>query len=60
MFASLLAAHLDPDQQKGVHPSYTKVLSQLSPLDARFIVAFRSLVSAVWHGNRGCLEQWYQ
>jgi hypothetical protein len=45
MFASLLAGHLDPDRQETVHPSYTKVLAQFSPLDARFLVAFRNLVS---------------
>ncbi|HYX71856.1 MAG TPA: Abi-alpha family protein, partial [Nitrososphaera sp.] len=31
MFASLLACHLDPGQQSLVHPSYSKVLAQLSP-----------------------------
>lgn len=45
MFASLLAGHLDPTQQDNVHPSYTKVLPQLSPLDARLMVAFRNLAS---------------
>lgn len=33
MFASLLASHLDPETQEKVHPSYTKVLTQLSALD---------------------------
>ncbi len=45
MFASLLASHLDSDKQETIHPSYTKVLSQLSPLDAQMMLAFRNLVS---------------
>ncbi|HPD17886.1 MAG TPA: Abi-alpha family protein [Planctomycetota bacterium] len=45
MFASLLACHLDPAQQAQVHPSYTKVLAQLSPLDARIMLIFRQGVS---------------
>ena len=40
MFASLLAGHLDPAQQDEVHPSYSKVLTQLSPLDAKLMLAF--------------------
>lgn len=45
MFASLLAVHLDPDRQDEIHPSYTKVLAQLSPLDAKLMLAFRGHVS---------------
>ncbi len=45
MFASLLASHLDSRTQDRVHPSFPKVLSQLSPLDARAMVEFRKLAS---------------
>jgi hypothetical protein len=45
MFASLLAAHLDSKTQDRVHPSFPKVLAQLSPLDARAMVEFRKLAS---------------
>ena len=45
MFASLLASHLDPTQQELLHPSYTKVLAQLSPLDAVIMVQFRKYMS---------------
>jgi len=45
MFASLLASHLDPDSQDLVHPSYTKVLAQISPLDAKVMVEFRKHTS---------------
>lgn len=45
MFASLLASHLDSKTQDRVHPSFPKVLSQLSPLDARSMVEFRKLAS---------------
>jgi hypothetical protein len=45
MFASLLACHLDPEQQELVHPSYTKVLAQLSPVDATLMLEFRKFVS---------------
>ena len=34
MFAALLANHLDSDQDERIHPSYSKVLIQLSALDA--------------------------
>lgn len=37
MFASLLSAHLDPNTQNTVHPSYSKVLAQLAPLDAQVL-----------------------
>ena len=45
MFASLLASHLDSSQQDEVHQSYTKVLAQLSPLDAKLMLGFRDHVS---------------
>lgn len=45
MFASLLASHLDPAKQDKIHPSYTKVLSQLSPLDAKTMLVFRKYIS---------------
>jgi Abortive infection alpha len=45
MFSALLANHLDSSQQERIHPSYTKVLSQLSPLDARVMLHFRKWVS---------------
>lgn len=45
LFASLLASHLDSTKQDEVHPSYTKVLTQLSPLDVRLMVRFRNLAS---------------
>lgn len=45
MFAGLLASHLDPSTKASVHPSFTKVLVQLSPLDARLIERLRGLAS---------------
>jgi hypothetical protein len=45
MFASLLASHLDSKTQDQVHPSFAKVLGQLSPLDARAMIEFRKLAS---------------
>lgn len=45
MFAALLANHLDPSQQDNIHPSYTKVLTQLSSLDGRVMLEFRKWVS---------------
>lgn len=45
MFASLLASHLDSKSSNPVHPSFTKVLAQLSPLDARLLERCRALVS---------------
>ncbi len=45
MFASLLSCHLDPAASDTVHPSYTKVLAQLSPIDARTMLYFRSRAS---------------
>ena len=39
MFASLRASHLDTNQQEQIHPSYSKVLAQLSPLDAELMLA---------------------
>jgi hypothetical protein len=45
LFASLLASHLDPNKKENVHPSYTKVLAQLSPLDAQLMLVYREFVS---------------
>lgn len=45
MFASLLATHLDPEFHEHVHPSYTKVLAQLSPVDAKVLLEYRKFVS---------------
>lgn len=69
MFASLLASHLDPERQDAVHPSFPKVLSELSPLDAKILVGFRRLASAPQYrelGLRGApmtvemvAEQWH-
>ncbi|MHC4445246.1 MAG: Abi-alpha family protein [Planctomycetota bacterium] len=44
MYASLLAAHLESDEED-VHPSYCKVLSQMSPLDATLLQYLRKWVS---------------
>lgn len=40
MFASLLASHLNPNLANNVHPSFSKVIAQLSPIDALAIVEF--------------------
>ena len=45
MFASLLASHLDPNTQDKVHPSFAKVLVQLSALDAKVLLAYRKFIS---------------
>jgi len=45
MFASLLTSHLDAKTQDRVHPSFPKVLAQLSPLDARGMIEFRRWIS---------------
>src|SRR5690606_37015410 len=45
MFASLLASHLSPKVRDAVHPSFAKVLSQLSPTDARLLKECRRFVS---------------
>ncbi len=45
MFASLLATHLDPEFHEHVHPSYTKVLAQISPVDAQALLEYRKYVS---------------
>lgn len=39
MFSALLANHLSDDSGNKIHPSYTKVLSQLSPFDAKLLVS---------------------
>ena len=46
MFAALLANQLDPKQQEKVHPSYAKVLAQLSSLDATVLTTFRKFISS--------------
>lgn len=45
MFASLLASHLDPNARNAVHPSFAKVLAQLSPVDAKLLLECRRHVS---------------
>jgi hypothetical protein len=45
MFAALLANHLDSDQSETTHPSYSKVLGQLSAFDAKVMLEFRRWVS---------------
>lgn len=45
MFASLLANHLDNSKQFDIHPSFSKVLSQLSALDANVLIAYGKWVS---------------
>jgi hypothetical protein len=37
MFAGLLASHISSTNPNEVHPSYTKILGELSPLDAKII-----------------------
>lgn len=46
MFSSLLAEHLDPACQSKVHPSFSHVLSQLSPIDAKALVKFWNRTNA--------------
>lgn len=53
MFAALLASHLDPDKQNEIHPSYTNVLSQLSPLDATVMIKFRLFASDAVYRDMG-------
>lgn len=45
MYAALLAAYLESGDQQDVHPSYCKMLSQMSPLDASLLKFFRQWVS---------------
>jgi hypothetical protein len=45
MFASLLSAHLNPETSDFVHPSFAKLIGQLSPLDAKTLLVFRLYVS---------------
>ncbi|MCL6098636.1 MAG: DUF4393 domain-containing protein [Bacteroidetes bacterium] len=40
MFSGLLACQLDPEEFSKVHPSYSKTLLQLSPIDANIINDF--------------------
>lgn len=39
MFARLLESHLDPEGQQAVHPTFAKILGQLSALDAQIMWA---------------------
>jgi hypothetical protein len=39
MFANLLAGSMDSRKSKGVHPSYAKLISELSEEDARFLMS---------------------
>lgn len=57
MFSALLANHLDSSQQERIHPSYTKVLSQLSPLDASAMLQFRRWVSYKEHVRSGFVAE---
>jgi len=52
MFASLLASHLDPNTQNEVHPSFAKVLAQLSSLDARVIADIYRVIMVRKLGKR--------
>ncbi|MCI8388951.1 MAG: DUF4393 domain-containing protein [Clostridiales bacterium] len=38
MFANLIAASMDSRKNNSLHPSYSEIISQLSPLDARLIL----------------------
>lgn len=53
MFASLLAGHIESKEQEYIHPSYSKVLSQLSSIDANILVYFRRFVSALEYRELG-------
>lgn len=48
MFARLMAAHLDENQTDTVHPSFTKVAGQLSPLDFQIMRIIDLRESAEW------------
>ncbi len=53
MFASLLASHLDPARQDNVHPSFPRILSEMSGLDGMALVAFRNLASDPQYRHMG-------
>jgi hypothetical protein len=41
MFANLIAASINSDTNKNVHPSFVETIKQLSPLDAKNLTLFR-------------------
>src|SRR5437016_14613528 len=43
MFSSLLAEHLDPSRGNQIHPSFAKVLGQLTSIEAKALVKFWNL-----------------
>lgn len=45
MFSSLLASHIDKEKQNHVHPSFSRVLSQLSSTDAHLLSAYKTYSS---------------
>ncbi len=53
MFSSLLANHLDPDKNNDIHPSFSKVLSQLSSTDAVMLTVISKYVSNKADRNAG-------
>lgn len=46
MFAGLLASAINPDTQDTVHPAYSKVLSQLSSVDATILIELYNTISS--------------
>ena len=47
MFSSLLVSAIDPKTSDNSHPSFAKVLGQLSPLDARILKSLFSFVGKI-------------
>lgn len=45
MFSSLLASHIDKAKQNSVHPSFSRVLSQLSSTDAHLLSVYKKYAS---------------
>src|SRR6267143_813433 len=45
MFSSLLAEHLDPSRGNQIHPSFAKVLGQLTSTEAKALIKFWNLAS---------------
>lgn len=52
MFAALLTSHLDPTQQDSVHPSFAKVLGQLSPLDVQVLLLIDEKEREEWESAK--------
>lgn len=52
MFARLLTTHLDPQRQDVVHPSFAKILGQLSPLDAKLLCTIDEWEKREWERLR--------